>query len=197
MQKIPTLFIRGEDWLVTPQVQAGCEWVPKGEGVATEKLNGTNVLVVFHQDGHYTVHKRTNPTKEEKKLDIQPRNIPASREEPADKWIFEAVDSFMEGGMLDELLHPRGIYGPVWGEALGPKIQGNPYELDSHIWIPFMPPFITVIPDCPRDYESLRAFLKDAESRAFPKHRMEGLVFHTWYAKAKIKKRDFGRKEEF
>ena len=49
MQKIPTLFERDETQRgrpVTPVFKAECLWVAAGEGVATRKLDGTNVKVV-------------------------------------------------------------------------------------------------------------------------------------------------------
>ena len=47
MNKIPTLFVRDPENMsrVTREVTPGCEWVLAGEGVATRKWDGTNVLV--------------------------------------------------------------------------------------------------------------------------------------------------------
>lgn len=48
MKKIPTLFNREFEnhriKTITPDVTPGCEWVLAGEGVATEKLDGTCCL---------------------------------------------------------------------------------------------------------------------------------------------------------
>src|SRR5687768_4156300 len=38
MEKIPTIFDRGDQFKVVNKPRAGCEWVFAGEGVATEKL---------------------------------------------------------------------------------------------------------------------------------------------------------------
>ena len=40
-------FDRGDDFKVTATPRAGCEWVLAGEGVPTEKLDGTNTRVTI------------------------------------------------------------------------------------------------------------------------------------------------------
>ena len=48
MKKIPCVFKRifeGKDKGITEEVTPGCEWVLKGEGVATRKWNGTGCAV--------------------------------------------------------------------------------------------------------------------------------------------------------
>lgn len=186
MRKIDTLFLRGENFKVTQQVTNSCEWVLKGEGVATEKLDGTNVMVVFHLDGQYSIHKRSNPSKEEKKLDIQPINIPIDPSDKNDQYSIEAVDNFINK-------YPNhGLYGVIYGEVIGEKIQTNRYDLDYRIWIPFVPPYITIVPDIPRTYKDLKKYLTpERESIAYPGHPIEGIVFHNWYSSAKIKVEDF------
>ena len=41
MEKIPTIFDRGDNFRVIDKIREGCEWVFDGEGIATEKLDGT------------------------------------------------------------------------------------------------------------------------------------------------------------
>ncbi|MCK4665908.1 hypothetical protein KAU33_04120 [Candidatus Dependentiae bacterium] len=185
MNKINTLFVRGEDFKATPEVMPGCEWVLEGEGVATEKLDGTNIMVVFHQDGSHTIHKRKNPNREEKKLDIQPINIPVDPENKADRYLIEAVENFVFNTPDHEL------YGVKYGEAIGPKINKNRYELEERVWVPFKPHFIAQLL-CPRTFEELKEFLvPERESVMFPGHPIEGIVFHSWHSSAKIKVQDF------
>lgn len=48
MQKIPTLFVRDESQKghpVTAEVRQECQWVLDGEGVATVKIDGTNIKI--------------------------------------------------------------------------------------------------------------------------------------------------------
>src|SRR5262249_34986298 len=101
--------------------------------------------------------------------------VPASRDDPADRYLFEAFGS--AAGWED------GIY-----EALGPKIQGNPERYERHTLVRVVPiDARLVLEGVPRTFEGLRAFLAG--------HDIEGVVFHHLDGrKAKIKKRDFGLK---
>lgn len=190
MKKIPTLFVRNEKWELTAEITPSCDWVKTGEGVATEKLDGANVLVVFDfEEGRYTILKRANPTKEEKKVGIQPRNIPCDKDDKGDGYLIEAVANFIEKHDYHKL------NSVIYGEAIGPKIQGNRYELEERTWVPFVPPYITAIPErfnIPRTFAGLKEFFDGKPGSAhYPGKPMEGIVFHTWYASAKIKYKDF------
>lgn len=186
MNKINTLFVRDETFKVTPEVMPGCEWVLEGRGVATEKLDGTNVMIIFHQDGTYSIHKRKNPNREEKKLDIQPINIPVDPENKADRYLIEAVRNFI----ADTPDH--GFLGVKYGEAIGPKINTNRYQLEERTWVPFAPYFIACLHYCPRTFDELKALLiPERESIMFPGCPIEGVVFHTWHSSSKIKVQDF------
>lgn len=170
MQKIPTLFERDETRRgrpVVPTFKAECLWVAAGEGIATRKLDGMNVQVIGGD-----LHKRLKPA--EGAYD-EASYIPAHRDDPADRWLFEAFDSAASW--------EDGIY-----EALGPKIQGNPEKYERHTLVRVVPfESWLVLEDVPRDFDGLRAFLAA--------HDIEGIVFHhTDGRKAKIKKRDFGLK---
>lgn len=190
MNKINTLFIRNKEFKVTPEVMPGCEWVLEGEGVATEKIDGTNVMVVFHQDGYYTIHKRKNPNRKEKKLDIQPINIPVNPGDNNDKYVIEAVENFIIN------TPDHGLLGAKYGEVIGPKINNNRYDLEERTWVPFAPRYISQLL-CPRTFEELKEFLvPERESIMFPGHPIEGVVFHTWHASAKIKVQDFHKVEK-
>ena len=170
MEKIPTLFERDETGRgrpVTPVVKAECLWVTAGEGIATRKLDGMNVKVIGG-----TLHKRQKPA--EGAYD-EASYVPARRDDPADRWLFEAFDA--AAGWED------GIY-----EALGPRVQGNPEKRERHTLVRVVPfePWLVLV-DVPRDFDGLRAFLAAQD--------IEGIVFHHADGrKAKIKKRDFGLK---
>lgn len=170
MQKIPTLFARDETRRgrpVTLIVKAECLWVADGEGIATRKLDGMNVNIVGG-----LLHKRQKPADG---VYDEASYIPAQRDEPADRWLFEAFDSAASW--------EDGIY-----EALGPRIQGNPEKYERHTLVRVVPyePWL-LLADVPRDFEGLRAFLAAQD--------IEGIVFHHADGrKAKIKKRDFGLK---
>ena len=71
MEKIPTIFDRGDNFRVIDKVREGCEWVFEGEGVATEKLDGTNVRLTIRAGQCVRVEKRRNPSKIQKKNGIK------------------------------------------------------------------------------------------------------------------------------
>ena len=167
MQKIPTLFVRDESQRghpVTSTVKPECQWVLDGEGIATRKLDGANVKI---EDGQLL--KRQKP--KERAYD-EAAYVPCRREEPADRWFWDAYDASQP--LTD------GIY-----EAVGPKIQRNePWS--GHFLMRVAPPDPTLtLADAPRTFDGLRDWLAA--------HTFEGLVFHHPDGrKAKIKRRDYG-----
>lgn len=178
MNKIPTLFLRDPQnmKLVTREVNPEAAWVLEGHGLPTVKKDGTNIRVTV-KDGVCTfVEKRRNPTREEKAAGAEPGYIEAHRDDPADKYIFAAVDA------TDFTQWPDGEWSC---EALGPKIQGG-IESDVPRLYPFMiePKFIHT--QDLRDFDAIRAFLET--------HVIEGIVWHDPVHNrfAKVKRRDFG-----
>lgn len=130
MQKIPTIFTRGPDFKVVPEWNPDCEWVAS-MSFATEKLDGTNVRVrleIGGDDGDVDqqlwLDKRRNPSKAEKAAGVEPGYVMASRNDPADKHIYRALDN-----TLDAII--AGGVGEYYCEAIGPKIQGNPLALPT------------------------------------------------------------------
>lgn len=183
MDKIPTLFDRGPDFKVIDQVRAGCEWVFQGEGAATEKLDGTNIRLTIRSGEIVRVEKRRNPNKVQKKKGIVDGwYVDADAYSPEDRWIHEAA------GNTDVSDWPDGEHSC---EALGPRIQGNPLNLDRHLCVPFD----LQIPEYDlgkRDYAELKNLLADLESRFSPGALAEGVVFHHPDGRrAKIKRKDF------
>lgn len=169
MQKIPTMYPRDETKKghpVMPGVKPECAWVEAGEGIATMKLDGTNVKI---EGGK--LFKRQKPKAAEYD---EAAYVEARRDDPSDKYIWEAFDALP--GKLD------GIY-----EAIGPKIQGNPEGKANHMLIRVVPPdqSLTAWGTFPRTFESLKLLLETVP--------VEGIVFqHPDGRFAKIKRRDFG-----
>jgi hypothetical protein len=185
MEKIPTIFDRGENFRVINQPRKGCEWVFAGEGRATEKLDGTNIRVTLRAGHVVRVEKRRNPTKLQKQQGvIDGWYVDADEYSKDDKWIFEAVRG------TDMLSWPDGEHS---AEALGPNIQGNALGLPKHTCVPFNLE-IPVYENVPRTYEGLRQFLESLDSLFSPGHPAEGIVFHHPDGRrAKIKRKDFAR----
>lgn len=182
MKKIPTLFVRDEQTrLVRNIINEGCEWVFRGEGMATIKYDGSCCMV---RDGklykrYDAKHGKTPPPDFEPAQEPDPITghwpgwVPVG-DEPIDRYHREAWENL-----------PRDVLNWTY-ELVGPRLQGNPYELEKHMLYEHGTPFAS---QPPRDSDGLRAFLSV--------FRVEGIV---WWRdtddpdcdKAKIKRKDFG-----
>ena len=170
MQKIPTMFERDESIKGRPvkdHIKTECYWVVDGEGVATHKLDGTNVKI---EAG--ALYKRQKPASGDYD---EASYVMADDTDPADKYIWEAFEALKDKA--------DGIY-----EALGPKIQGNPEKLVNHRLLRVVPfDDSLLLENVPRTFDGLKAYLATKD--------IEGIVFHHPDGRmAKIKKRDFGLK---
>ena len=122
MPKLESPFKRvlkdNRDYVVIDEIAEGYEWVFKDDSVmAIEKLHGTNVSIVIQEGTVTQVYNRTER--------IQFIN-------KGKKWIIEGLLNSKERGYLEFLGD-----GQFFGELIGPKVNGNPYKLDEHLWIPF------------------------------------------------------------
>lgn len=187
MQKMPTLFIREFDnhrvVKISPDVAKGCEWVLSGEGVATEKLDGT--CTWFH-GGHIwkrydAKHGKPVPDdaiKCQEEADPVtghlPCWVPVYDDDPSDKWFVAAYKAQLEQGYVFE-------EGQTY-ELIGKHIRANPYNLDNDIYCKHGE---KILSDVPRDFDGIRAYLES--------HEIEGIVFHRGNGEmCKIKRSDFG-----
>ena len=199
MIKIPSLFRK--DWtgnrLVYNEVLPGTEWVLQGQGIATIKFDGTACLLqngilykrydrkIKRKYRQQIINMRYIPKEPDFK---SPPNgwfpaepcpdksgtyhwfgwLPVSESNPADKW---HIESYKDKTLED------GTY-----ELVGPKIQGNPYYLDTHeLWKHGS----MVIENVPFAFSELEVFLDN--------HKIEGIVWHHKDGRmAKIKRTDFG-----
>lgn len=107
-----------EVYLVTPEIQEGYEWVFNDKDtIAVEKLDGTNVKL-FTEGGRLTqLQNRKNV--------IDPLQIIKGK-----SFIIEGIFTAIQKGYVE-------LDGEQAGEVIGPKLQGNPYNLQNHIWYPF------------------------------------------------------------
>lgn len=142
-----------------------CLWVHAGDGMATVKMDGTNVKVE-----HGRLLKRQKP--KDRDYD-NAAYVPCHRDNPSDRWAWEAFDA---------TTHDDGIF-----ELVGPKIQGNVHGFSTHHLIRVVPPSDRLIISEPieRTFTGLREYLT--------MNAIEGVVFHHPDGRlAKIKRRDFG-----
>lgn len=184
MKKIPTLFERrfenhrvvGVENIVYP----GMEWVLSGEGIATEKMDGSCCAII---DGKF--YKRYDAKKGRKAPEGSipccdpdpvtghwPHWAPIQWDDKSVKWYIKAYEQ-SDGSNLED-----GTY-----EAIGPHFQRNPYHLEKDI---LERHGIRVL-DVPRTFEGIQEYLEE--------HYIEGIVF--WkddQPMCKIKRSDFGLK---
>ena len=186
MKKIISLFKRDYESTrqVINEVVSGAEWVLAGEGVATEKIDGTCCMV---KDGQ--LYKRYDAKK---------------GKPPPDGWIAaqepDEITGHWPGWLLvgdgpEDKWHREGWINLTNGfkdmpkdwtyELVGPKVQGNPYRHNQHFLIPHGLKTFTANP--PRNFDKLRLWFED--------HSIEGIVWHHSDGRmVKIKRRDFGFK---
>jgi len=189
MKKIPSLFKRNYDGdrFVRDEVVEGSGWVFDGEGVATEKIDGTCCMV---KDGKlYKRHdrkrdKETGGYKEasdgwiacEERPDENTGHWPGwllVGDGPEDKWHREAMQ--MAGTSIKD-----GTY-----ELIGPKVQGNPYKKSRHLLINHGETKIHLLDNL--NFEGIKHYLAV--------HNIEGIVWHHPDGRmVKIKAKDFGLK---
>ena len=184
MKKIPTLFERiFENHKVVgikAEAHEGIEWVFKGEGYATEKIDGACCAII---DGKfYKIYDAKNGKKAPEGAipccdpdpitGHHPHWVRVDPFNPADKWFVEAYKNTPLKGDAD------GTY-----EAVGVHFNGNPYHLTGDTLIPHGHLLIDPI----RSFEGIKDYLKE--------HYIEGIVFwKNGEPQCKIKRSDFGFK---
>lgn len=187
MKKMPTLFTRvfmNHSIIDTiNEVTPGCEWVLAGEGVATEKLDGTCTLFKDNKLWRRYDAKKGKPIPANA-VPCQPVAdavtghlpcwLPVSDSDPSDKWYRRAFENQIASGYVFE---ENQTY-----ELCGPHFQTNPYELDHD---QFFKHGEKILDNVPRDYDGIRRYLET--------HMIEGIVFHRGNGEmCKIKRSDFG-----
>lgn len=183
MKKMPTLFVReflGHDLLRTlNRVTPGCEWVIKGEGVPTEKVDGSCCAVMggklykrFDYKPGRKLPRGAIPCQEapDPITGHFPHWVAVDPSNPADKWYWAA---FVNTPWIAD----DGTY-----EAVGLHFQGNPYGMDED----FLEKHGRIVLwNVPRDYHGLKAYLSVNE--------IEGIVWHRGNGEmCKLKRSDFG-----
>jgi len=186
MKKIPSLFQRNYEGnrKVRDEIVPGSEWVAQGEGIATRKWDGLAIKVeggvVFKR-----YDAKTGRTPPEGFLPAQPNPDPISGHWPG--WVpTNGPDSKLIREIVEEQKkkYPDGIPDGTYelcGPKIGTRIGPNPENLTEHIMVAHG---ADVIPDCPRSFPALMAYLRDKP--------IEGIVWHHPDGRrVKIKKVDF------
>lgn len=107
-----------EVYLVVNEINPGYEWVFESETVfCCEKLDGTNIKFETKDGRLVALQNRKNI--------IDPLQIIKGK-----TFIPEGIFHSIGKGYIEK----NGIQS---GELIGPKVQGNPYKLNVHMWYPF------------------------------------------------------------
>jgi len=123
MPKLESPFERedkkGIGYVCIPKFKREFNWIlDKDKVLMTEKFDGTNVSV-YTEDNHV------------KKILNRKNNINIWKQKD---WFYKGVKNAIEKKHFKIDLMVDGQY---FGELIGPKINGNPYNLDEPIWLPF------------------------------------------------------------
>lgn len=181
MKKMKTLFNRhfvNHKIVGIDEIPAeGCEWVLDGEGVVTQKLDGTCCLI---KDGKLFARFDWKDGRElpEGAIPCQseadsitgsfPHWVPVT-DEPKFKWhriAFEKLEDKSDGTF----------------ELIGKHVNGNPEKIEGDILVRHGS---IILNDVPRSFNGIKEFLRT--------HEIEGIVFHRENGEmCKIKRTDFG-----
>lgn len=136
VKKIPSIFVRGADGILTDECHPDALWVHKGEGIATRKYDGTCCLV---RDGvlfrrYDAKHGKTPPDGFEPAQDPDPITghwpgwIKVRPDDDGARWHLTAVAAVVLSGRR---------WQPVDGtyELCGPRLQGNPEGMAEHVFL--------------------------------------------------------------
>ena len=194
MKKIPCLlereFYNDHTFkLIEDKITFGCEWVLNGEGIATEKFDGTACMILNGElYKRYDAKRGKQPPIDSipcQEPDLVtghwPHWIKVNENNPDDKWYIEAWKRLCNTSMIWDKYIIDDTY-----ELCGPHFQSNPYNLEFDI---FYRHGNKVLNDVPRDIQGIKEYLKT--------HYIEGIVFHRCNENkdmCKIRRKDFGFK---
>ena len=170
-----------EVYLVQDIINPGFEWVFEDpDTIAVEKLDGTNVKILTENGRLVGVQNRKNV--------IDPLQIIKGK-----TFLIEGVFQAIGKGYVE-------ADGEQAGELIGPKLQGNPYMLDVHLWYPFTKTIKHLsyrsFHEYDRTFDNWSSWFKDyLFSRFFAKRKhtdapnvfAEGVVFYNLKRKAENK----------
>ena len=112
-----------------------CAWLVEraADVEAIEKLDGTNMAIHIgeHEHGGLSVTDVATRMGDKSMNRVDPFGPRTNHH-----YISRAVQNAISRGYTDQLADEYGT-GWFFGEAVGPKFQGNPHELDEHLFIPF------------------------------------------------------------
>ena len=178
-------------YVVTPKIEDGYEWIFDDGVLAVDKLHGTNICVYYDEGKITHISNRTQlvMTRDDSLFDL-----------PRDKArIAHGVLNSIEKGLF-AVPKAREGSGKIYGELIGPKINGNIHKVDRYYFVPF--DYLKerchwrswVSNKYPKDFDSIDMWFKELISLFTKKmtkkeEYAEGLVFyHPDGRKAKLRR---------
>lgn len=178
--KIQCPFVRNDKtgfYRVINKINPGYEWVFQDSGVlAVDKLHGTNVCCFFKDGTLISIDNRENRIAEKE-------FIFSERGRNSYMFVMGILNAIEKGWI------PKDFSGRLYGELVGPKINGNLHESDTYYFVPF--DYLKsschwkswVQNQHPKDFDSISEWFKELPSlfskRLFNKNVIaEGLVFY-------------------
>lgn len=128
-QKIKSPFIRAHnergEYVVTPEIEPGYEWIFEDGVRAVDKLHGTNICVHFKDGNVIAIDNRTTRV-----LQV-PIEITSKNKGSKSRFLLGILNS-AEKGWLETFENGR-IYGELIGPDINTNLHGTPYPL----FVPF------------------------------------------------------------
>ena len=173
MPKLESPFVRVDKdgaYICTPRIAEGFEWVFEDPSViAVEKLHGTNVSIIIENAQISSIWNRT-------------ARLP----------FFNKGKAHIIRGVLEayERNYCELPDGQWFGELIGEKVNGNPYNIEGNVWVPFA----TYAKEhlaykswgkYPKTFEAISEWFKELQplyswkkhGQKYDKHYVEGVVF--------------------
>jgi RNA ligase len=178
--KIKSPFIRKTnekgEYVVTPDLEPGYEWIFEDGVRAVDKLHGTNICVHFHNGKIIAIDNRSTRI-----LQI-PFEISGKNQGNKSRFLLGVLNS-VERGWLESFQEGR-----VYGELIAPEINTNLHETPYPLFVPFSYLYDRchwkswVNNKYPKNFNAISEWFKNINSlfteRVFKKSVMaEGLVF--------------------
>lgn len=121
MPKLASPFHReivGNEYICIPKIEEELRWVFTQESEAVEKLDGTNVNAIVKNGQIISIYNRLNEL-----------NLWKKGSKRFVEGVLEAIEKeYVTTEKLED--------GQYVGELIGPLVNGNPYQLERHLWLP-------------------------------------------------------------